>query len=292
MSRNLSYLEGWISIAVNLLLFAFKLYAGLVTSSIAMISDALHTLSDSSTSLIVVIGAKMASKPGDREHPFGHGRVELIASLIIGFLLLTTAGSLIFESVKRISGGTGFHFRPILVYACAATIVLKEALAQFSFWAYRKSRSLPLKADGWHHRTDAVSSVIVLAGILFGRYFWWIDGALGIVVGVMIGVASFSIMKDGINPLLGEELDGETKDRIVSLVSDLLGGNPRLHHFHYHGYGSHVELTFHMYLRGDMSIDEGHEIVEKVEDRIFEELGIYATVHVDSKRQIQECENA
>ena len=284
MNKNLSYTEGWISIIVNLLLFGFKLFAGLFTGSIAIISDSFHTLSDSSTSLIVIIGAKIASKPEDSEHPFGHGRVELIASLIIGFLLLMTGGSLIIESAKRLSVHTGFTFHPILITACVSTIVLKEGMAQFSFWAYRKSGSPPLKADGWHHRTDAVSSVIVLAGVLSGRYFWWVDGVLGIIVGVMIGLTAISIMKEVVNPLIGEALDDRTRNSIIKLIADELPEDVDPHHFHYHCYGTHKELTFHIYLDGKITIDEGHMIVEAIEERIHAQLGIEATVHVDSRR--------
>ena len=171
MNKKLSYIEGWLSIVINTLLFAFKLFVGMFSGSIAIIADAWHTLSDSLSSMVVIIGAKISVKPGDKEHPFGHGRIELIASLIIGFLLLLTGVNLITESVERLSNNTAFNFHPLLITACAISIILKEGMAQFSLWAYRKSGSTTLKADAWHHRSDAISSAIILAGMFLGSYF-------------------------------------------------------------------------------------------------------------------------
>jgi cation diffusion facilitator family transporter len=282
MTKKLSYIEGWLSTVINVVLFSFKLFVGIFSGSIAITADAWHTLSDSMSSLVVIIGAKMASKPKDKDHPFGHGRIELIASLIIGFLLLITAFNITVESIDRLSHHQMFTFHPLVIIACIVSIVLKEGMAQFSFWAYRKTKSTALKADAWHHRSDAISSVLILAGIFLGKYFWWIDSVLGIIVAVLIGITAMSIIKDAVNPLIGERLDNKTKKQIEEIVHDVLKTDLKPHHFHYHKYGNHRELSFHIYLDGNLKIKEGHTIADTIEKKIMEVSGIDATIHIDS----------
>jgi len=284
MKKNytyLSYLEGWLSIIVNILLFGLKYWAGIVTGSIAIIADAWHTLTDSISSIIVLIGVKVSSKPADEKHPFGHGRAELIASLIIGVLLAIVAFSFIQQSIEKLKSREAVVYGTLAVVVMIISIVLKEALAQYAIWAGKKTGSSVLKADAWHHRSDAISSVIILVGIFLGKYFWWIDGVLGIIVALLIFYATYEIFRDSINPMLGKTPD-ESLLKEVNKICQASGATQKeAHHFHVHEYGDHTELTFHIYLSKDISLEEAHRIASKIEDSIREKLNIEATIHME-----------
>ncbi|MGD2090683.1 MAG: cation diffusion facilitator family transporter [Candidatus Aminicenantes bacterium] len=280
-TASLAYLEGWLSIVINVLLFGLKYWAGIVTHSVAIIADAWHSLSDSLSSIVLLVGVKAATKPADKKHPFGHGRVELIASIIIGFLLVIVGFNFFMEAISKLSKHETADFGTFAVVVVAVSVVLKEGIAQFSFWASRQTGSQVLKADGWHHRSDAISSLVILAGIFSGKYFWWIDGVLGILIAVLILYAAYDILKEGINPLLGEHPDEELVSRIKEIADRFAPSAVDAHHIHCHCYGRHRELTFHIYLDGTMSLNDSHAIADKIETTIRKELDIEATIHVE-----------
>lgn len=201
-NKKIAYLQGWISIIVNGLLFILKYWAGFVTGSLALMADAWHTLSDSLSSIIVVIGTKISNKPPDKEHPFGHGRAELIAAIIIGVILGLIGFEFARDSIARLANHGSVVFGKFAIWVTVISIVVNECLAQFSFWAGRTTGNPALKADGWHHRSDAISSLIILVGIFAGSYFWWIDGVLGLIVSLLIFYAAYEIIKEGTDPLL------------------------------------------------------------------------------------------
>jgi cation diffusion facilitator family transporter len=279
-SKTLSYREGWLSIIINILLFGLKYWAGIVTGSIAIIADAWHTLTDSVSSVIVLIGTKVSSKPADKKHPFGHGRAEVIASMTIGVLLAVVAFSFIQTSINRLSHHESVSYGTVALVVTILSIVLKEVLAQYAFWAWRKTGSISLKADAWHHRSDAISSIIILGGIFLGKYFWWIDGVLGIIVALLIFYATFEIFRDSINPILGTSPDQILIQKIKTICLQI-NSNTQAHHFHIHEYGNHTELTFHIYLPDNTWLDEAHKISEKIEGEIRENLGIESTIHME-----------
>ena len=281
-SNRLIQFEGWLSIFFNVVLFGLKYWAGIVTGSIALMADAWHTLSDSVSSIIVLIGAKVSIKPADKGHPFGHGRAELIASIIIGVLLSMIALNFIQESIDKLKNYEKVLFGTIAIVATIISLVTKEGLAQFAFWAWKKTNSTILKADAWHHRSDAISSAIILVGIFFGKYFWWIDGVLGILVAFLIIYASYEIFREAVNPLLGEEPDADMIDKIHNICVKITSTDDIItHHFHVHKYGHHTELTFHVKFPGNMVLKEVHDIASKIEDTIKTELNMEATIHME-----------
>jgi len=280
-SRQLSYLEGWLSIVVNIGLFGLKYWVGIVTGSIAIIADAWHTLSDSTTSMIVIIGAKVSTKPADKQHPFGHGRAELIASLVIGVLLAIVAFKFFQESVARLIDKEVVTFGTFAIVTFIISTLVKEALAQFAFWASKKSGSKALRADAWHHRSDAIASFIILIGMFLGKYFWWMDGVLGVIVALLIGLASFEILRDSINPLLGKMPEERILQQVRSILYKQCGEEVTAHHFHLHEYGDHSELTFHIKLPKTKSLEEAHLIASCIEDTIRKETGIETTIHME-----------
>ncbi|MFO8235775.1 MAG: cation diffusion facilitator family transporter [Bacteroidales bacterium] len=276
---RLGNLEGWLSIAGNVALFGLKYWAGMVSGSVALIADAWHTLSDSFSSVIVLLGMKVSKKPADKEHPFGHGRAELIASLIIGVLLSVIAFSFILEGFEKLQDHKSANYGMIALIAVLASIAVKEGLAQFAFRAGKKTGSNTLKADGWHHRTDAFSSVLILAGIFLGEHIWWIDGVLAIIVALMIAYAAYEILKDAIDPLVGEKPSENLEKQLKEISRNELGYNPEIHHIHIHRYGEHIELTFHVLLPPEMTLKETHDHIEKLEKTIEDEMEMIATIH-------------
>jgi cation diffusion facilitator family transporter len=176
--QQLGYIEGWLSTVLNTLLFGLKLWVGIRAGSVAMVADAWHTLSDTLTSIVVIFGFWIAGKPQDREHPFGHGRAEVIGAVVIGTLLAVVGFNFLVKSYHQLRNPQHVNFSLFSIVVFAISIVLKEALAQFSLWAGKKVKSQSLIADGWHHRSDAIASALIVIGALFGKTFWWIDGVL------------------------------------------------------------------------------------------------------------------
>ena len=272
-----------LSIGVNVLLFVLKYWAGVVSGSIAIIADAWHTLSDSLSSLIVVVGGKISRKPADDDHPFGHGRAELISAFVIGIMLMLVAFDFIMESYQALQNHESSRFGTFAIVVTVISIVFKEAMAQYAFWASRKVDSKVLKADGWHHRSDAISSGVILVGIFLGRYYWWVDGVLGVIVALLIGYAAFEILRDTIHTLLGESPSEEILQELIDVCQELYPDNVDPHHFHIHTYGDHTELTFHICLPQGMSIREGHDIASHIEDEILTRYGFYSTIHIEPR---------
>jgi cation diffusion facilitator family transporter len=279
--KKASYLEGTVSIFVNIGLFFIKYWAGIVSGSVALIADAWHTLSDSISSVIVIAGTRLSAKGPDKQHPFGHGRWEHLASISIGILLGVIAFDLIKESIHQFKIKESANFGTIAVVVTIISIGLKEVLAQYAFFLGRKTDNATVKADGWHHRTDALSSLVILIGILFKDKFWWIDSVLGFVVSMMLLYAAYEIIKESINKIIGESPSPELVKEVENIIERLDLGNVFPHHYHIHNYVSHKELSFHIRLEGNKSIQEGHLIVEAIERNIYDKLCISATIHVD-----------
>ncbi|MBN2167585.1 MAG: cation transporter [Marinilabiliaceae bacterium] len=277
--------EGWVSVFVNILLFVLKLFAGIFTGSIALIADAWHTLSDSLSSIIVIIGLKIAKKPADKEHPFGHGRSELISSLLIGGFLAVIAYTFFMEGVNQFKSKESVNYNTFAIVATIISIILKEALAQYAFWIGKKTKSKSVIADGWHHHSDAFSSVIILIGIFLGKYFWWIDALMAMIVTIMILWVAISIIRDASSTILGEEPSTEMMTEISKLANHTANRKLYAHHFHIHNYINHKELTFHVLMPGKMTITESHNIVTQIENKILNELGLVATIHIEPKKQ-------
>ena len=279
--KRASFLEGTISIFVNIALFAIKFWAGVVSGSIALTADAWHTLSDSISSLVVILGAKLASKKADQDHPFGHGRWELVSSIIIAVFLGVIGFGFITDSVSHLNTRESANFGTFAIVVTIASIISKELMAQYAFYLSKKSGSSTIKADGWHHRTDALSSVVILIGILFKNQFWWIDGVLGIVVSLMIFYAAYEILMDSVNKILGEEPGEELIDEIKSLIRSLYAYDVHPHHFHIHNYISSKELTFHIKIDNHLSVEAGHGIATAIEELLDEKLSLRTTIHIE-----------
>ncbi len=282
---NLGMLEGWISVVLNTLLFGVKFWFGRASGSVSMVADAWHTLSDTLTSVVVIVGFFIMARPADREHPFGHARAEGISAIVIGVLLGVVGGSFLLDSVRRLISFQAAAFSVAAIVVFAVSIVLKEGLAQFAFWAGKKINSRAVTADGWHHRSDAIASALIVVGALFGRSVWWMDGALGIAVSLLILWTAIDIVRGSASPLLGESVDQVTEARVVDAIRTEYPAAQDVHHLHVHRYGRNVELTVHVRLPARMTVEEAHGISQRMERRIHEGLGIVATVHVEPRER-------
>lgn len=280
--EKLGYIEGWLSIVVNTLLFILKYWAGIMIGSLALIADAYHTLSDTLSSIIILVGIKFSTKKATKKHPFGFGRLEQIASLVVAFLLGIVAYEIIREAITSIETKQITQYGLTAIIVTIISILVKEGLAQFSFWAYRKTDYITLKADGWHHRSDALSSVLVLIGIFVKDYIPLIDSILGIIISLMLFYAVFDIAKEAIIKLIGEEPNESLIQDITELAESISNNKDlKLHHFHLHNYGQHRELTFHIKVKNETSVVDAHELATKIEDAISKKMSITTTIHIE-----------
>ncbi|MCX8058917.1 MAG: cation diffusion facilitator family transporter [Spirochaetes bacterium] len=281
---NLGYFEGVLSIILNTILFILKIWVGIQSKSISMIADAWHTISDSLTSLVVIVGFSVAAKPKDEQHPFGHGRAEVIAAIIIGTLLAVVGFNFIVDSIKNLINKISAHFSITSIIVFVFSSIFKELLASFSIWAGKKINSKSLVADGWHHRSDAFASFIIVLAAIFGKFIWWIDGILGIIVSILILWTSFDIAKGASNLLLGEKPDESLTKRIEDIIYGVSEEISDIHHIHIHRYGDHLEITLHIRMNGIKDINYAHDIANAIEKKIREELKAETTIHIEPQK--------
>ncbi len=279
---KLGLIASWSSIFLNIALFVIKLWVGILFNSVALVADAWHTLTDSISSFAVLIGIKVASKPADDEHPFGHGRAELIATIFVGILLALVGTNFTYESIIKLRSHEVVSYGNLAIIVTVISIVVKEIMAQYSIRIGKKSKSNSLVADGWHHRSDAISSVVILIGIFAGKYYWWVDGVLGLIVSLLIFYTTFIILKEALSVFLGEKIDEDLKDSILEIGQELFNRELDPHFFLIHRYGHHSELTFHITLPGKMSLTDAHKIATEYEKEIENRFQIGVNIHIDS----------
>jgi len=278
--------QALVSVLVNTSLFALKFWAGVVSGSVALIADAWHTLSDSITSVIVIAGIKLSRKKPTTSHPFGYGRWEQITALVCGFILAVVAYQFFMDSIDRLKHQESANFGIIAIIVTVFSILVKEGLAQYAFWVYRKTGLVTMKAEGWHHRSDALSSIPVLVGIFIAKFVgttvWWMDGVLGIIVALCLAWASYEIIKSAIDKLLGERIPADLKRHIETYIRENFG-DYYTHHYHIHPYGDHRELTFHLHVDGKETVEESHQLATKIEQALKSQFHLECTIHIEPK---------
>ena len=274
-------LGGWLSIGVNGVLFLIKGAVALWSGSIAIAADAFHTLSDITTSLILLISIRISGKPGDRQHPFGHERAVHVATIVMSTLLAVTGVEVGRESIKHLFRPNTVQVSALIVAVLIGTIVVKELLARFSMRLAEDAQLPILSVDAWHHRTDAISSGVVLVSLFASRYgFPWVDGLVGLVIAVFIIFTAYTLAKDSFDEILGTQPNEELLHRIETIalgVDKVLG----VHDIVVHNYGNQQMISLHIEVDENLSLVEAHRISEEVDARLRQELGVYSTVHVD-----------
>ena len=273
--------EGWVSVLVNGILFVIKLAIGLMVGAVSVIADAVHTLSDVVSSAVVIWGFKQSEKPADVEHPYGHGRAEYIATLIIAVLLMVAGIEFIKAAIDRIQNPELVEAEWWMVIALGATIVLKEITARYAEFLSTKIASGTLHADAWHHRSDAISSMLVVGALIAGKYGYpSSDGWAGLGVALFLIYTGFKIAKDAVDDLIGKPPASEEVEvirQIVMSVDGVLGA----HDITIHSYGHDKFISVHVEIDADKSTAEAHDISEEVEYKLHGALGVEPTVHLD-----------
>jgi cation diffusion facilitator family transporter len=274
-------LEGWVSIVLNLLLFVVKIVLGLSIKSVSLIADAVHTLADSGTSAVVIIGFKMARKPSDKEHPFGHGRMESIAALVVSVLLFMAGVELGEKSIHAIVKPQSSTAPISVILVVLATLVVKELMSRFSYQLGEIIDSQALKADALHHRSDVIATGLVVVALITTRFGYnYVDGVMGVFVSLIIFYSAYSIAKEAINPLLGEAPSKETIKEIEKLAmthEGVLG----VHDIIFHKYGQTSVISLHIEVSDKESAFKLHDLAEQVEETITRKIPGMAVVHVD-----------
>ena len=276
--------------AVNVLLTGVKFAAGLLGHSAAMLADAVHSLSDLLTDAIVLLFVRISSKPADRDHAFGHGKFETLATSIIGAALLIVAGGIIFSSGKALlSWVHGAELpRPgtVALWAALLSILLKELTFQYTIRQGRKLDSPALKANAWHHRSDALSSIGALVGIggavLLGRRWTVLDPLASLVVAFFIIRVALRLLKQSIDELMEASLPEEVEQEILRLVNSFPDVSDP-HNLRTRRIGSHYAIELHIRMDGDIPLVQAHARAHDIEERIKERFGpdTHITVHVE-----------
>ncbi|WP_297548497.1 cation diffusion facilitator family transporter [Thermococcus sp.] len=260
----------WVSIVGNVFLAVIKLVVGFLYSSIALISDGVHSLSDVITSVAGYFGIKIASKPPDKDHPFGHSRFEPLVAFLIGEALLVVAYEIGRDSLIRLLHGESIEVNGIMLGVTVLSIVAKEAMFRYSVYVGRKLNSQILIADAYHHRSDVLSSVAVLIGLGLQKFgFSRGDALAGLVVAVFLVKVSFEIILENVGYLTGRappfELCEEIKKRALS-VPNVLG----IHDLRAHYVGNKLHVELHIEVPPELSLKEAHDVSEEVKKRIEE----------------------
>ena len=278
---RLAKAEARIAIAGNILLAAYKFIIAYLTGSAAVLADSWHTLSDSLSSLVLLVGVRVAERPPDQTHPFGHGRAELVATLVIGTMLGVLGLEFLTQGIGKLFHPEVTRYGSMALVAMAVTVAVKEAMAQFAFWVARRTGFCSVEADGQHHRSDALSSLVLLVGIAVGRRFAWTDGILTLIVSLFIFQSAWEVLGRAASQILGERPPDELLERLQTLGQECFGPDTYLHHVHVHIYGAHREVTFHATLPPATLLSDAHARASNLEGRIKAELGYDATIHVE-----------
>ncbi|MBR3079236.1 MAG: cation transporter [Prevotella sp.] len=277
---------------VNALLLLFKFIAGIVGNSAAMIADAVHSLSDFATDIIVLLLVRISSKPQDKSHDYGHGKYETLAMTLIGVALMIVAIGILYSGSAKIliwlKGGQLEAPGTIALWAALLSIVLKEAVYRYSIVKARQLESPAVEANAWHHRSDALSSIGTAVGIggaiFLGQRWTVLDPIASCIVGLFILKVVVVLLRKGIGDLLEQSLPDAVEEEILSLVASL----PDLyqpHDLRTRRIGSHYAIELHILVDGDITLREAHERASEVEELLKRHYGdeTHVVVHVEPK---------
>lgn len=268
---NLAFRVSGVSIAVNVALSLMKLVAGIWGKSSAMVSDAVHSASDVFSTIVVIIGVRAAGKRADKEHPYGHERMECVAAILLAMLLALVGVGIGMSGAGKIAAGNYEQLAiPGLMPLIAAVIsvVVKEWMFWYTRAAAKKVKSGALMADAWHHRSDALSSVGSFVGILFARIgFPIMDSVAGIVISLCILKAAYDIFKDGFDKMVDHSCDGETEQNIRNAALQIQGVlgvddlKTRL-------FGAKIYVDMEIIVDRELKLGDAHAIAEQVHETI------------------------
>ena len=277
---------------VNVVLLLFKFVAGIVGHSAAMVADAVHSLSDFVTDVIVLVFVHISGKPKDKDHDYGHGKYETLAMTLIGVALLIVAIGILYSGATKIyawSNGEQLEAPCTLaLWAALLSVLLKEGVYQYSMVKARQLNSQVVAANAWHHRSDALSSVgtaIGIGGAIFlGQRWTVLDPIASVVVGAFIVKVAVDLLRNGIGDLMEQSLPDDIEEEILRIVGDL-PGDIHPHDLRTRRIGNHYAIELHILMDGDITLREAHNKASEVEDLLLDRYGeeTHVAVHVEPK---------
>ncbi|OUQ23213.1 cation-efflux pump [Lachnoclostridium sp. An131] len=271
-----------LGIICNVLLFAGKLAVGVAVRSVSVMADAFNNLSDAASSVIGFVGVKMAGKPADREHPFGHGRIEYIAALVVAFLVLQVGFTFFQNSIDKIRHPEDLSFELVPMLILLASVCVKLWLGYFNRVLGKKINSSVMQATAADAMGDVVTTLATIASILFFHFTDInIDGFVGLLVSLVVMWAGVGIARDTLEPLIGQPVEPETYRKITEFVESydgILGS----HDLIVHNYGPTRSLaSIHAEVPNDVDIETSHEIIDRIERDAAKKLGLFLVIHMD-----------
>jgi cation diffusion facilitator family transporter len=291
----------WVGFYTNLVLTAVKLAAGILGHSAAMVADALHSLSDFATDIVVLICFRVIGKPADKNHDYGHGKYETLASALIGLALLAVGAGILRSGAMKIWASLhGAHLptpAPIALAAAAASIVIKEWLYRYTARVGSEINSHAVIANAWHHRSDAFSSIGTLIGIggamALGDHWHVLDPVAAVVVSFFILRVAVRITIGSVKELTEESLDDVVEQEITSIVAGV-HGTIRPHNLRTRRIGNTIAIDLHICVARDLNILDAHGIASNVEDALRKRFGqeSFVSVHVEPDEQALGCARA
>ena len=282
---------------VNVVLLLFKFVAGIVGHSAAMVADAVHSLSDFVTDVIVLVFIHISGKPKDKSHDYGHGKYETLAMTLIGVALLIVAIGILYSGAAKIyvwaNGGQLEAPGTLALWAALLSVLLKEAVYQYSMVKARQLNSQVVAANAWHHRSDALSSIGTAVGIggaiFLGQRWTVLDPIASVVVGAFIVKVAVDLLRNGIGDLMEQSLPDAVEEEMLRIVGALPGVvNP--HDLRTRRIGNHYAIELHILMDGDISLREAHNKASEVEDLLRARYGedTHVAVHVEPKEIISQ----
>ena len=280
--QKFGILGGAVGIFFNILLFFGKLVVGLLSNSIAIMADAFNNLSDAGSSIITLIGFKIAGQKPDSDHPFGHGRLEYISGLLVSMIIVYMGIELVRTSFDRILHPQDLQFSPLLLIILVASILVKCYMFIYNRSISRRIKSTAMMATAKDSLSDTISTFVVLVCTLLSHYYGLhLDGWCGIVVGAFILYTGYQAAKDTIDPLLGQAPDSEFVDQIEEIIMsypEVLG----IHDLIVHNYGpGRVMISVHAEVPADGDILVLHDAIDIIEHSLREKLHCHAVIHMD-----------
>ncbi len=275
--------------SANLLLSVVKFAGGILGNSVAMVADAIHSLSDLVTDIIVLFTHQIGKMPQDENHPYGHGRAETIGATVIGLFIIATGIGVIHETWQAIDAGSGQTPGILAALAATLSILVNEGLYHYTRRVGEATQSPSLIANAWHHRTDAISSVAALIGIIgAGQGFSFMDPLAGVVVGGMIVKVGIDITRQGVRDLMDTALSDEHTKKIQTILRDI----PEVLHFHdlrSRAIGGELLIDVHILVDPEMTVTEGHRVAEIVRRNLIKAFDNIqdVLVHVDGESDMK-----
>ena len=271
-----------VGIFCNVLLFSVKLAIGLILSSLAVTADAFNNLSDAASSIISFVGVKMAGKPADAEHPFGHGRIEYIAALIVSFLVIEVGFTFFKSSISKIMHPEEITFDPVPFIILILSILVKLWMAFFNNKLGKRIDSKVMLATAADSLGDVITTSATVLSIIICHFTSInVDAIAGLIVSAIVIWSGISIAKDTLEPLIGERVPAELYQKITDIVESY-DGIVGTHDLIVHNYGPNRSMaTIHAEVPNDINIDVSHEIIDKIERDVKKDLNILLVIHMD-----------